>query len=139
MTVTNLYCVNRPYFLRVSFQTIFRIMRKPLRGIGRAMLFCMGFHWIKVKGRLSSPEEAPILAVAPHSSFIDALALAVICISSPISRKENESIPLVGGLFVSTLQKLATSLRHQKCFLLSQTIKWIFKLCFQSLYCTHRF
>lgn len=73
-----------------------RIMRKPLRGIGRAMLFCMGFHWIKVKGQLSSPEEAPILAVAPHSSFIDALALAVICISSPISRKENESIPLVG-------------------------------------------
>ena len=75
-------------------------MRKPLRGIGRAMLFCMGFHWIKVKGQLSSPEEAPILALAPHSSFIDALALAVICISSPISRKENESIPLVGGLFV---------------------------------------
>ena len=92
-------------------------MRKPLRGIGRAMLFCMGFHWIKVKGRLSSPEEAPILAVAPHSSFIDALALAVICISSPISRKENESIPLVGGLFnlhFRSWQQL--SLRHQNVF-----------------------
>ena len=103
-------------------------MRKPLRGIGRAMLFCMGFHWIKVKGRLSSPEEAPILAVAPHSSFIDALALAVICISSPISRKENESIPLVGGLF--NLHFRIIKLEAPKCFSLSQTIKWIVKLCF---------
>ena len=97
------------------------------------MLFCMGFHWIKVKGRLSSPEEAPILAVAPHSSFIDALALAVICISSPISRKENESIPLVGGLFVSTLQKWATSLRHQNVFhcprLLKGSSNFVSKAC----------
>lgn len=74
------------------------------------MLFCMGFHWIKVKGQLSSPEEAPILAVAPHSSFIDALALAVLCISSPISRKENESIPLVGGLLHPIDLHLATKL-----------------------------
>ncbi|XP_027038685.1 lysophosphatidylcholine acyltransferase 2-like [Pocillopora damicornis] len=74
-----------------------RIMRKPLRGIARAMLFCMGFHWVKVKGKLSSSEEAPILTVAPHSSFIDALALSVICLPSGVSRKENDSIPLVGG------------------------------------------
>ena len=73
-------------------------MRKPLQGIARAMLFCMGFHWVKVKGKLSSSEEAPILAVAPHSSFIDALAIAVICVPSGVSRKENDSIPLIGGL-----------------------------------------
>lgn len=78
-------------------------MRKPLRGIGRAMLFCMGFHWIKVKGKLCSSEEAPILAVAPHSSFIDALALAVICLTSGVSRKENDSIPLIGGLWTLSL------------------------------------
>lgn len=74
-----------------------RIMRKPLRGIARAMLFCMGFHWVKVKGKLSTSEEAPILTVAPHSSFIDALALAVLCIPSSVSREENDSIPLIGG------------------------------------------
>lgn len=66
------------------------------------MLFCMGFHWVKVKGKLSKSEEAPILAIAPHSSFIDALALAVICLPSGVSREENDSIPLLGG--VSTLQ-----------------------------------
>ena len=75
-------------------------MRKPLRGIGRAMLFCMGFHWIKVKGKLSTSAEAPILAVAPHSSFVDALALSAICIPSGVSRKENDSIPLIGGLLL---------------------------------------
>ncbi|KAK2560696.1 Lysophosphatidylcholine acyltransferase 2 [Acropora cervicornis] len=74
-----------------------RILRKPLRGVGRAMLFCMGFHWVKVKGKLSKSEEAPILAIAPHSSFIDALALAVICLPSGVSREENDSIPLLGG------------------------------------------
>lgn len=66
------------------------------------MLFCMGFHWVKVKGKLSKSEEAPILAIAPHSSFIDALALAVICLPSGVSREENDSIPLLGG--VSALQ-----------------------------------
>ena len=64
------------------------------------MLFCMGFHWIKVKGKLSSSAEAPILAVAPHSSFVDVLALSVICLSSGVSRKENDSIPLIGGLLL---------------------------------------
>jgi len=79
-----------------------RIMRKPLQGIGRAMLFCMGFHWIKVKGKLSSSAEAPILAVAPHSSFVDALALSAICIPSGVSRKENDSIPLIGACIRAT-------------------------------------
>lgn len=79
-----------------------RILRKPLRGIGRAMLFCMGFHWVKVKGTLSSSEEAPILAIAPHSSFIDPLALAVFCLPSGVSREENDSIPLLGACIRAT-------------------------------------
>ncbi|XP_015777859.1 PREDICTED: lysophosphatidylcholine acyltransferase 2B-like [Acropora digitifera] len=79
-----------------------RILRKPLRGVGRAMLFCMGFHWVKVKGKLSKSEEAPILAIAPHSSFIDALALAVICLPSGVSREENDSIPLLGACIRAT-------------------------------------
>lgn len=73
-----------------------------MRGIARAMLFCMGFHWVKVKGKLCSSEEAPILAIAPHSSFIDALALAVICLPSGVSREENDSIPLLGGVSAFT-------------------------------------
>ena len=91
------FYLGKPLNLYLSF---FRIMRKPLRGIGRALLFCMGFHWIKVKGKLSSSAEAPILAVAPHSSFVDAVALSVVCISSGVSRKENDSIPLIGGLLL---------------------------------------
>ena len=89
--------VTKPFFYNQHAVFSCRIMRKPLRGIARAMLFCMGFHWVKVKGKLSSSEEAPILTVAPHSSFIDALALSVICLPSGVSRKENDSIPLVGG------------------------------------------
>ena len=74
-----------------------RILQIPLRFLARAMLFCLGFHWIKVKGRVSSSGDAPILVVAPHSSFVDALAMSAICLPSGVSRKENDNIPLVGG------------------------------------------
>ena len=57
----------------------------------------MGFHWVKVKGKLASPAESPLLAVAPHSTFVDALAMSVLCTPTGVSRKENEAIPLVGG------------------------------------------
>ena len=57
----------------------------------------MGFHWVKVKGKLASPAEAPLLAVGPHSSFIDLLAIFVLCTPSGVSKIENDAIPLVGG------------------------------------------
>ncbi|EDO41615.1 predicted protein, partial [Nematostella vectensis] len=58
-----------------------------------------------VRGTLKPPEEAPILAVAPHSTFIDALALAVIGTPSGVSRKENDKIPIIGSV-IGTLQPI---------------------------------
>lgn len=52
---------------------------------------------MKVKGKLCSSEEAPVLVVAPHSSFIDALALSAIGMPAGVSRKENDKIPIIGG------------------------------------------
>jgi len=74
--------------------------RKPLRQIvgffGRATLFFCGFHYVKRTGTQYSKDIAPVLVVAPHSSFFD--AVAIFCMGFPyfVNREENKSIPFIG-------------------------------------------
>ncbi|KAJ0054850.1 hypothetical protein NL108_006281, partial [Boleophthalmus pectinirostris] len=42
----------------------------------RAMWFFCGFHWVKVKGQKADPSEAPILVMAPHSAYFDAIPVS---------------------------------------------------------------
>jgi len=70
--------------------------------LGRIQLFIMSVKVIE-EGVRASPEEAPVLVVAPHSTIIDGFfmlqhAQKGVGIPSPISRKENETAPLVGQL-----------------------------------------
>ncbi|KAK5855389.1 hypothetical protein PBY51_005491 [Eleginops maclovinus] len=68
-----------------------------LRAIMRAMWFCGGFHWIKVKGERAAPSEVPILTVAPHSSYFDAIPVTMnMC--SIVTKLESRSIPVWGTL-----------------------------------------
>ncbi|CAN9503762.1 unnamed protein product [Ophioblennius macclurei] len=68
-----------------------------LRVIMRAMWFCGGFHWIKVKGERAPPSQVPILTLAPHSSYFDAIPVTnTMC--SIVTKLENRSIPLWGTL-----------------------------------------
>jgi len=72
------------------------VARKLVAGLGRfSMLFC-GFHWVQVEGRQCSREEAPVLVVAPHSSFFD--AIVIFCSGFPIfvNREENRALPWIG-------------------------------------------
>ncbi|KAJ8302798.1 hypothetical protein KUTeg_019194 [Tegillarca granosa] len=71
----------------------------PLMFLGRAIGFFSGFHNIKVKGIAENAEVAPMLIVAPHSSFFDAFVI-FYCTSLPsiVSRKQNAQIPLIGTL-----------------------------------------
>ncbi|XP_019206619.1 lysophosphatidylcholine acyltransferase 1 isoform X2 [Oreochromis niloticus] len=68
-----------------------------LRAIMRAMWFCGGFHWIKVKGQRVEPSEAPILTVAPHSSYFDAIPVTMT-MCSIVTKLESRSIPVWGTL-----------------------------------------
>ncbi|XP_074542971.1 lysophosphatidylcholine acyltransferase 1 [Halichoeres trimaculatus] len=68
-----------------------------LRVIMRAMWFCGGFHWIKVKGQQATPSEAPILTVAPHSSYFDAIPVTMT-MCSIVTKLESRSIPVWGTL-----------------------------------------
>ncbi|KAM8839962.1 lysophosphatidylcholine acyltransferase 1 isoform 3-T3 [Spinachia spinachia] len=68
-----------------------------LRVIMRAMWFCGGFHWIKVKGERAPPTEVPILTLAPHSSYFDAIPVTMT-MCSIVGKLESRSIPVWGRL-----------------------------------------
>jgi len=61
-----------------------------------------GFWGVKVIGKQVSPEEAPILAVAPHSTFFDALAVIVMGAPSVVAKADTGSIPFWGSLIKYT-------------------------------------
>ncbi|KAB5518397.1 hypothetical protein PHYPO_G00165390 [Pangasianodon hypophthalmus] len=66
--------------------------------LSRSVFFSMGFLWIKVKGRQATQKEAPVLAVAPHSGFLDMLVLSLAGLPTVVSRSENAKLPVIGAL-----------------------------------------
>ncbi|XP_062847875.1 lysophosphatidylcholine acyltransferase 1 [Trichomycterus rosablanca] len=68
-----------------------------LRLIMRAMWFAGGFHWIRVKGQMALPAQAPILTLAPHSSYFDAIPVTMT-MASIVMKAESKDIPLWGTL-----------------------------------------
>uniref|UniRef100_A0A6Q2YBJ9 Phospholipid/glycerol acyltransferase domain-containing protein n=1 Tax=Esox lucius TaxID=8010 RepID=A0A6Q2YBJ9_ESOLU len=66
--------------------------------LSRAAFFFLGFFRVRVKGRRACRKEAPVLAVAPHSSFLDMLVLPETQLATVVSRSENQSIPVIGAL-----------------------------------------
>lgn len=59
------------------------------------------FHNIKLIGKPASAKDAPIVTVAPHSSFFDSIvpiSLGPIP-SSVVAKYETASLPLFGSMF----------------------------------------
>ncbi|KAM9426259.1 lysophospholipid acyltransferase LPCAT4 [Pholidichthys leucotaenia] len=83
---------------------------KPVRGwrrwffhpiihlLSRAVFFSVGFLWVKVKGQRADLKEAPVLVVAPHSSFLDMVVLCPAQLAMVVSRSENANLPVIGAL-----------------------------------------
>lgn len=66
--------------------------------LSRASFFFLGFFRVRVKGRRADLKEAPVLLVAPHSSFLDMVVLVPAELATVVSRSENTSIPAIGAL-----------------------------------------
>ncbi|XP_034249442.1 lysophosphatidylcholine acyltransferase 1 isoform X1 [Thrips palmi] len=64
----------------------------------RGLFAVGGFHRVRVKGRQAAAKEAPVLAVAPHSSYFD--ALPVVCLGGPsvVAKGETGYLPFFGKL-----------------------------------------
>nr|QFF91326.1 lysophosphatidylcholine acyltransferase 2, 2 [Potamotrygon motoro] len=68
-----------------------------LKVIMRAMWFVGGFHWMSIKGRRALPTEAPIMTLAPHSSYFDAIPVTMT-MASIVMKAESKDIPIWGTL-----------------------------------------
>ncbi|XP_066531459.1 lysophosphatidylcholine acyltransferase 1 isoform X2 [Hoplias malabaricus] len=68
-----------------------------LKAIMRTLWFSGGFHWVRVKGRPALPSEAPILTLAPHSSYFDAIPVTRT-MASVVMKEESRNIPVWGTL-----------------------------------------
>ncbi|KAG1714574.1 Lysophosphatidylcholine acyltransferase [Nymphon striatum] len=63
----------------------------------RLMFMFGGWHWITVKGKRASSKEAPILAIAPHSSFFDAIVMSFLGAPSIVAKAEIDNTPFFGS------------------------------------------
>lgn len=78
-------------------------MRGVICWMMRALFVCGGFHSLKVKGHKAPSKDAPVLALAPHSSFFDALPVVYLGAPSIVAKAETGRIPFFGSrsLFLS--------------------------------------
>lgn len=74
-----------------------RVPHVLIWSLSRAVFLAMGFPWIRVKGRRAGLQEAPVLVVAPHSSFLDMVVLMPTQLATVVSRSENLALPVIGG------------------------------------------
>ncbi|XP_051855964.1 lysophosphatidylcholine acyltransferase 2-like [Antechinus flavipes] len=77
-----------------------RLTHPLLQILGRIFFFFFGFI-VKVRGTAANSREAPILVVAPHSSFFDGLVWIFAGLPSIVSREENARFPFVGRLLLA--------------------------------------
>jgi len=73
-------------------------IRHAICVILRVMFAFCGFWPVKVIGKQAPSEAAPILCVAPHSTFFDALAVAVMGAPSVVAKAETKNVPFFGSL-----------------------------------------
>lgn len=72
-------------------------MRVVICWMMRALFLCGGFHHLKVKGRKAETKDAPVLALAPHSSFFDALPVVYLGGPSIVAKGESSRLPFFGS------------------------------------------
>uniref|UniRef100_A0A3Q3JUN3 EF-hand domain-containing protein n=1 Tax=Monopterus albus TaxID=43700 RepID=A0A3Q3JUN3_MONAL len=96
-TVAFIITFNHPLKGAVEPMTGWRrfMCRRVMAALGRTYYFCLGFR-VVVKGKQVSSSEAPILAVAPHSTFFDGIVCIVAGLPSTVSRVENLATPIFG-------------------------------------------
>jgi lysophosphatidylcholine acyltransferase/lyso-PAF acetyltransferase len=64
----------------------------------RGLFFFGGFHWVTVKGERVTAKEAPILVMAPHSSYFDALPITYLGLTTVVAKTSAITVPIFGTL-----------------------------------------
>jgi lysophosphatidylcholine acyltransferase/lyso-PAF acetyltransferase len=56
-----------------------------------------GFHWVTVRGKQASAKDAPILAIAPHSTYFDALPVVLMGAPTVVAKGETGRLAFFGS------------------------------------------
>ncbi|XP_059469857.1 lysophosphatidylcholine acyltransferase isoform X1 [Neocloeon triangulifer] len=75
-----------------------RSLRAVISKLVRLLMVFGSFNRVQVKGRQATQREAPMLVLAPHSSFFDALPVVVLGSPSVVAKAETADIPFFGKL-----------------------------------------
>jgi len=74
----------------------------PTRPVARLIMFVFGFYWIDVKGKVAPTTVAPVMVLAPHSTFLDTfLAASLTGKFAGLGKKEARNTPLFGTLSIA--------------------------------------
>ncbi|CAK1544860.1 unnamed protein product [Leptosia nina] len=73
-------------------------LRYYILSLMRLVIVAAGFHRVKVIGRehVARGREAPVVVMAPHSSFFD--AIAIVCLGAPsvVAKADTAKLPFIG-------------------------------------------
>lgn len=105
------YCTLHIYVV-LGFWLHFSGVRRAVYVVVRLMFGAVGFHRVRTVGEQATRQEAPVLAVAPHSSFYDGLAAVVTGGPTIVAKEENSSIPIVGSTPTTTTTTSANITLH---------------------------
>lgn len=63
----------------------------------RLLLLFGGFNWVTVRGKQASAKDAPVLVVAPHSTYFDALPVVLMGGPSVVAKGEIGHLTFFGS------------------------------------------
>ena len=97
------------------------------------MFFNMGFYRVTIKGIRATEREAPILALAPHSSFSDAFPVVLLTAPSLVVKQEVQEVPFFASEWSISFRKPIVSFILTFQFLLFIDLiifYYLFTFCF---------
>lgn len=90
-------CVSNMRFLFHCFLFLSRIIQILAARAIYGMYFFGSFYNVKITGKQATSKEAPILALAPHSTFFDSIAVVLFGPPSVLAKAETASLPFLGS------------------------------------------
>lgn len=99
-----LLCINDETLKTVPHSGWRKSLQQMLYGIGKAVVFCCGFHNVSIVGEKCSYEDAAILISVPHSTIMDIIGI-VYSHAVPVSKESVTNIPIIGviGRFLQVI------------------------------------
>ncbi|KOB77070.1 Lysophosphatidylcholine acyltransferase 2 [Operophtera brumata] len=89
-----------------SFRCFSSKLRSSILSLTKLVIFAAGFHRVKILGKQNTPanpRDAPVLVMAPHSSFFDAISIVWLGGPSVVAKADTARLPFIGRMALKPL------------------------------------